>query len=310
MPSTEPIERSTFRVTTTMVSPIASRATIAAPESSCWTLVALRKRWLSIVVAPTTITSARTMPSSRKRNRSSATWCELARGRVTFCSSRSVVTRLPRPCRWQPARARPDRVRQLAVLQLQPQRPVPRKAPLGTTWDEPGTTQAIERREHDVALDLEVHHQPLLAPVFGNEADAGGHRLRRRTRRQRRSVDLDRPCVPAVDPEDRARDLGPAGADEARKGDDLAATHLERDVGEHALARQPLDLQHDPARLGRHRREQRIHVTADHRADDGLDRQLHDLLRQDVAAVAHHRDALTDREDLFEPVRHEQHRVS
>ena len=44
MPSTEPIERSTLRVMITIVSPIASRAMIDAPESSCWMLVALRKQ--------------------------------------------------------------------------------------------------------------------------------------------------------------------------------------------------------------------------------------------------------------------------
>ena len=40
----------------------------------------------------------------------------------------------------------------------------------------------------------------------------------------------------------------PPGADEAGEGDDLAAADLERDVGEHALAREPVDLQDDAAR--------------------------------------------------------------
>ena len=40
------------------------------------------------------------------------------------------------------------------------------------------------------------------------------------------------------------------------------------------------------------------------------DRQLLDRLRQDVAAVAHHRDALAEREDLLEPVRDEEHRAA
>ena len=87
MPSTDPIERSTLRVTITIVSPIASRAMIAAPESSCWMLVELRNRWLSIVVAPTTSTSASTMPSSRKRSIASAITCECARCSAIFRSS-------------------------------------------------------------------------------------------------------------------------------------------------------------------------------------------------------------------------------
>ena len=84
---------------------------------------------------------------------------------------------------------------------------------------------------------------------------------------------------------------------------------VERHVGEDALAREPVDLEHDRPRLGRDLREQRVHVAADHRPDHRLRRQLLDRLRQDVAAVAHHRDALADREDLLEPVRDEQHRV-
>ena len=40
------------------------------------------------------------------------------------------------------------------------------------------------------------------------------------------------------------------------------------------------------------------------------DRQLADRLRQDVPAVAHHRDPLADGEDLLEPVRDEEDRVA
>src|SRR5205814_8539050 len=67
------------------------------------------------------------------------------------------------------ARERPDGVRQLAVLQLQPERPVPREAALGAARDEAPALDAVERRERDVALDREIHHQPLLAPVLRNE---------------------------------------------------------------------------------------------------------------------------------------------
>ena len=68
IPRIDPIERSTFRVMMTIVSPIASSAMIAEPARICWTFAALRKRWLSSVVPPTTITSARTMPSSLNRS--------------------------------------------------------------------------------------------------------------------------------------------------------------------------------------------------------------------------------------------------
>ena len=100
------------------------------------------------------------------------------------------------------------------------------------------------------------------------------------------------------------------GADESREGDDLAAAHLERDVGEHALARQPVDLQHDVTGVDGQLRKESVHVAADHRADDRLRRQLFDRLRQHVPPVAHDRDALTDREDLLEPVRDEEDRAA
>ena len=266
---------------------------IAAPERICWTFVALRKCGLSIVVTPTTSTSASTMPSSRKRSSISATRCELCAGWTTFWSSASVVTLRPRPCpvaarmiacssasarvnsratlpskqhddavghaehlrqlgrdhqhgdaapgelgeqavhlglradvdaarrlvddeqrrvAREPlrqhdlllvaARERPGRVRQLAVLQLQPESPSPRRiaARLRAGSSLPAAN-AVERGERDVALDREVHHQALLAAVLGDERDAGGHRRRRRSRRQR----LARRSRPTRRPSGRSR---------------------------------------------------------------------------------------------------------
>src|SRR5947208_11114946 len=111
MPSTDPTERSTLRVMMTIVSPIASNAMIDAAERICWTFVALRKLGLSIVAATTTSASASRIPSSRKRNRSSARACELARASMTFCSSATVVMlvfRLQAPG-WQRRRTRERR---------------------------------------------------------------------------------------------------------------------------------------------------------------------------------------------------------
>ena len=77
----------------TTVSPIASRAMMAEPARICCTFAALRKRWLSIVAAPTTITSASTIPSSLKRARNSAKACDPERGTSTPFSSATEVTR-------------------------------------------------------------------------------------------------------------------------------------------------------------------------------------------------------------------------
>ena len=123
-----------------------------------------------------------------------------------------------------------------------------------------------------------------------------------------------RPCtstaarVGAVDAEDRARHLRAPRADEARERDDLARLDLERDVREDALAREAVDLEHGRADLGDLLGEERVQVAPDHRVDQPLLRRLRDRLGRDVAPVAHHRDALAEREDLVEPVRDEEHR--
>ena len=62
------------------------------------------------------------------------------------------------------------------------------------------------------------------------------------------------------------------------------------------------------ADLGDLLREERVHVAADHRVDQLLRRRLGVASVDDVAPVAHHRDALAEREDLVEPVRDEEHR--
>ena len=114
--------------------------------------------------------------------------------------------------------------------------------------------------------------------------------------------------VRAVDPEDRPRHLAAAGADEPGERDDLARPHVEADVEEHALAREPVHAQHGRADRGLLLREQRAELATDHPADHlvrchvGDPRVVHD------GAVAHHRDGVTDREDLFQAVRDEQHR--
>src|SRR5262249_57209348 len=112
------------------------------------------------------------------------------------------------------------------VLRLQPERAVAGDPPLGAWRDQAAAADARERRERDVALDRKIHHEPLLASVLRNEPDTGRHRRSRRAGREPPALDLDRARVPPVDTEDRARDLGPARADEAGQTDDLAAPHV------------------------------------------------------------------------------------
>ena len=75
------------------------------------------------------------------------------------------------------ARERAHRVREAAVLDLQPERPVGgRSVAPSVPRMNPSRLSRRERRERDVAHDRRAHHEALLAAVLGDEADPGGHR--------------------------------------------------------------------------------------------------------------------------------------
>src|SRR4029077_563829 len=116
----------------------------------------------------------------------------------------------------------PDRVVEAVELELQPARPVARETALGAAADDAAARQRAHAGERRVARDREVHDEPLLAAVLGDEADARAHRGERPVAPEPEAVDLDVPRVGAVDAEDRAGDLAAAGPDEARERDDLA----------------------------------------------------------------------------------------
>ena len=72
-PSTDPIERSTFRVSTTIVSPTASRAKIVVSTRMNWMFERLRKRGWIDAVTSTSSASTATIPNSRSRKMRSTT---------------------------------------------------------------------------------------------------------------------------------------------------------------------------------------------------------------------------------------------
>ena len=402
IPRTDPIERSTFRVMMTIVSPIASSAMMAEPARICWTFAALRKRWLSIVVAADDdherehdpeLAEARQELGERvragarlddalllgdRRHAASSTRPVAARMIASSSASARSNSRMTRPSnstttrsampstsgqlggdhedgdalrgelgeqavhlRLRPdvdaarrlvddqerrlaaeplrkdglllvaARQRPDRVRQLRVLQPQAQRPVAREGALGAAEDEAASTNGVEGCQRDVALDREVHDEALLPPVLGDEPDSRRHRRRGRARRagacrrSRPSRRLQR-SIPKIA---RATSVRPAPTRPASATISPLRTTNETSVKSPSRVRRSTFSTTRPG-LGRHLREQRVHVTADHRADHGLHGQLLDRLRPDVAAVAHHGDPLADREDLVEAVRDEEDGVA
>ena len=184
---------------------------------------------------------------------------------------------------------------ELPVLELEPRAPVGGEAALRGRQDEPEAPEPPERRERDVARDRHLHDEPLLAAILRHEADAGGHRRRRRGLAQLlRPLTVTEPGVVAVDPEDRAGDLAAAGADEPGERDDLARLHLERHVGEEPLAGKALDLQHGRAGRLAGLRLPLDELAADHGAHEVVGGEALEAAADHPAPVAQHRD-LADR---------------
>ena len=117
------------------------------------------------------------------------------------------------------------------------------------------------------------------------------------------AVDLDGAGLHRVGAEQRARQLGAAGALQAGEADDLAGADLDVDVVQHRR-RDAGRLQPDVAELlGRAAgREVAVELAADHERDELAGVDLRGRLRRDVLAVLQHRDAVADGEDLAQAV--------
>ena len=96
--------------------------------------------------------------------------------------------------------------------------------------DEDAAGDAAQRRHRDVLADGHRPDQALQAAVLGHVGDAEVAGLARRGDGDRAAVELDRAGGRRGDAEDRQRELGAAGADEAGEAEDLAAAELEGDV--------------------------------------------------------------------------------
>ncbi len=116
------------------------------------------------------------------------------------------------------------------------------------------------------------------------------------------------PPARPVDPEQHARDLGAAAADQAGEADDLAGPDREGDVPEGAGAGERLDREDDGAGLAG---GSRIHVAerpADHQLDGPVVRHLLDRRGRDEQPVAQDRDPVGDAVDLLHAMADEHHR--
>ena len=94
----------------------------------------------------------------------------------------------------------------------------------------PAVRQRAKVGQADVLADRQAEHEGLLLAVFRHQADPELDRVERVLERDRLALDQDLAAVDPVRPEDRARQLGPAGADQAGQPDDLAGADREADV--------------------------------------------------------------------------------
>ena len=146
-------------------------------------------------------------------------------------------------------------------------------------------------------------HEAVLLAVLGHVGDAVREAGAGRARGHRLPVDPHLAGVGGARAEDRLRELGAPGADQAGERHDLAPAHGERDVLELAVAGEPLDLERDVAGLAALAREELLERAPHHELHERLGVEVVRRAGLHVLAVAHDRDAVGEAEDLLEPVR-------
>src|SRR5690606_14684826 len=118
----------------------------------------------------------------------------------------------------------------------------------------------------------------------------------------RTSLDLDAARVDGIESEDRAGDLGAAGAHEAGKAHDLVRSHREGDVLELTGAADAVHCEHFLRRSQVQLREHLAQVASHHEPDHLIGSDPLDVLGLDVAAIPEDRDAVADLHDLLQTV--------
>ena len=174
--------------------------------------------------------------------------------------------------------------------------------------DEAEPRQPAERRRASCCCSALIDStSPCRLRSSGTKPMPSAHRLARRLAdRDRARRARDRARSRRVEPEERLRDLGAAGADQPGEPEDLAGANRERDVLE------PAGTASGPRRAAAPRRGAACTCAREVLVERPADHQLHqrrlvesrDRLRGDVAAVAQHRDRVAQAEDLLHAVRH------
>src|SRR5437667_373530 len=165
--------------------------------------------------------------------------------------------------------------------------------------------ELAQRCDHDVGLDVHPEREPVALAILGQVADALANGVARAVDPRRSAVHADLRRVRPVSAEDRAGDLGPAGAHKTRETEDLPAPDREAHTADRAAAGEVTHVEHDVG-IGDLRDLGSLLVdgAADHHPDDLRDRRGLRVDGRDVLPVAHHSHAVGDALELLEAMRY------
>ena len=164
----------------------------------------------------------------------------------------------------------------------------------------------VDGRGDDVVGDRLVEEEALGESVFGDVSDVGLDGLSNGAHLDVFAVDVDASGVDGQEAEESLGDFGTPGSEEPGDAEDFALLHGEADVLESSLGVEGFDAQ---AFLGVLREgwdaSALVEFLASHVVGDLLAVEVFDRRIDDVASRAHDGDALRNRHDLVELVRHE-----
>src|SRR5699024_4803495 len=165
--------------------------------------------------------------------------------------------------------------------------------------------QASADRLSDVGPHRRVDDEPLVPTVLRHQRHSGRHGRPWLLFGEFAAEQFDRPRFVRVDSEDRAGNFAAPRADQAGKGDYLAAADVETDVGEHPGLGEIFDFQDDVARGRFDLGEEVVHLAPNHLGDQRVGTGFLDRRGVDIVPVPQHGDGVTEFEDLLEPVGYE-----
>ena len=176
---------------------------------------------------------------------------------------------------------------------------------VGAGHEAEAVREAVHHREDDVVLDRLRQDDPERQPVLRDIGDAGVDRVAVGGELQGLALQQDRARLGPVHPEERQREFGAPGPEQADDAEHLAAAEGEAHVGEFAAAAEARHLQQ--RRGGRHvaRDDVMVDVEAGHQLGDALLVHLAHRPGPDLPPVADDRHPLGDLHHLVEPVRDE-----